>query len=631
MKRLSIPEQTATGKGTSNPLMAGSLPKIKATYIMDPNSSIGRICLGEDNRISLNDEVESHGEWDTPECYDIANSWQKKEAKDKVAKKELIVALRGEIYFVKFIINPKEDDIEPKVVFGRSFMRLTKGIADFGNRIITTYLDLDHFLDDSNKYDDSGDDWVDILEVIDFGDIPEIEGIDVPPYVCKIRKSSRSRKSHVPRPIIETVKFIDQHKKLLESVMLDKLKLDEEVEADEEEATKEKINSFALVETGSNINVLPYQLYTKLVREEVKPVGKKITMLDYSKAELIGILRDVVCQVGVTIILAKFLIFDIPVDKDVPIVMGRSFLYTCGGIINTIKGITSTFDGICHQRFYAAAVKPRQEKIDSEEEKEYSVKRDKNGKPFYGPTTLNYLNYDDPLDRALSLQGALNPFKNTVGTHDDEATSSRPKRTCQHKTVEAAMLPCFYNEFLLWGSSNRAAKNDELITKKLIKFRLCGRGHTLTLLEFARRLGLYHVEEINEEEFEVYFQGGLHSDENFNAIDYWLSISSEENLHLSRSLASTIRSPILRVLQKMITYGPAPGVPRVAMSRGLHPSMQDLYDRMGNMEIRQRTLESMAHRQLYHTDRYARLFEHMAGHYGYTLLGDYEPPRYDEE
>ncbi|GKD45204.1 hypothetical protein Tco_1269849, partial [Tanacetum coccineum] len=37
--------------------------------------------------------------------------------------------------------------------------------------------------------------------------------------------------------------------------------------------------------------------------------------------------------------------------------------------------------------------------------------------------------------------------------------------------------------------------------------------------------------------------------------NYWLSISSVEELHLSRSLASTIRSPILRVLQKMITYG----------------------------------------------------------------------------
>ncbi|GJW43215.1 hypothetical protein Tco_0072014 [Tanacetum coccineum] len=54
----------------------------------------------------------------------------------KVVKKELIVALRGEIYFVKFLINPEEDDVEPRVVLGRSFMRLTKGIADFENETI---------------------------------------------------------------------------------------------------------------------------------------------------------------------------------------------------------------------------------------------------------------------------------------------------------------------------------------------------------------------------------------------------------------------------------------------------------------------------------------------------------------
>ncbi|GKD52276.1 hypothetical protein Tco_1281252 [Tanacetum coccineum] len=139
------------------------------------------------------------------------------------------------------------------------------------------------------------------------------------------------------------------------------------------------------------------------------------------------------------------------------------------------------------------------------------------------------------------------------------------------------MLLCVYHEFLLWGMSNRAAKtryntnlpcllpkqiyspcivdwgllntmgcaeeieemleikvmtDDELMPKKVIKLKLRGRGHTLNLLEFARRLSLYHSAEINEDGFEV-----------------------EENLHLSRSLASTIRSPVLRVLQKMITYG----------------------------------------------------------------------------
>ncbi|GKC94012.1 hypothetical protein Tco_1159454, partial [Tanacetum coccineum] len=38
-----------------------------------------------------------------------------------------------------FIINPEEDDVEPGVIFGRSFLRLTKGIVDFGNGILTIY------------------------------------------------------------------------------------------------------------------------------------------------------------------------------------------------------------------------------------------------------------------------------------------------------------------------------------------------------------------------------------------------------------------------------------------------------------------------------------------------------------
>ncbi|GJS42810.1 hypothetical protein Tco_0567853 [Tanacetum coccineum] len=90
----------------------------------------------------------------------------------KVAKKELIVALRREIYFVKFIINPKEDDVEPRVVLGRSFMRLTKGIDDFGNRIIIIYLKLDPFLDSSGETKKTDDDWDLLLDDLDFGDVP---------------------------------------------------------------------------------------------------------------------------------------------------------------------------------------------------------------------------------------------------------------------------------------------------------------------------------------------------------------------------------------------------------------------------------------------------------------------------
>ncbi|GJR29877.1 hypothetical protein Tco_1106109, partial [Tanacetum coccineum] len=77
---------------------------------------------------------------------------------NKVVKKELIVALRGEIYFVKFIINPEEDDVEPGVIFDRSFLRLTKAITDFEARTVTIYPDIDLFSEETEEEGKSKDD-----------------------------------------------------------------------------------------------------------------------------------------------------------------------------------------------------------------------------------------------------------------------------------------------------------------------------------------------------------------------------------------------------------------------------------------------------------------------------------------
>ncbi|GKD24669.1 DNA-directed DNA polymerase [Tanacetum coccineum] len=143
---------------------------------------------------------------------------------------------------------------------------MTRGIVDFGKGIMTIYPDSDSFHDDTDNSDNSKDDWGAILEVIDFGDIQEIDGLELPSYV--------------------------------------------------------KYDTHALADTGSNINVIPYGIHVKIGKGKVKPIANKIKMLDHSKAKPIGILRDVLCQVGITIILARFLILDIPVDKEVPIVVG---------------------------------------------------------------------------------------------------------------------------------------------------------------------------------------------------------------------------------------------------------------------------------------------------------------------
>ncbi|GJY19848.1 hypothetical protein Tco_0392414 [Tanacetum coccineum] len=286
----------------------------------------------------------------------------------------------------------------------------------------------------------------------------------------------------------------------------------------------------------------------------------------------------------------------------------------------------------------------------------------------------------------------------TVGTHDAEAGSSRAKPSSQYETVEEVMLPRVHHEFLLWGTSTKAAKTRYntnlacLLPKQIYSPCVvdCGVLNCMGVLRKCLRSKCMMWEDKNK--FSVLKLGGevlismnLFTPSyvmNFTPPTSLMRISSEEELHLSRSLASTIRSPILRVLQKMITYGlcqrttgmakrmrlltdevlnglsaltfcraldattlrelvdsngrliaedPAPGVPRVAMPKPSRTSMQDLYDRMGNMEIRQGVLERMTDRQSYQFDKYARVFEYMVGQHGVPLQGAYAPPGYHEE
>nr|GEV22333.1 hypothetical protein [Tanacetum cinerariifolium] len=87
-----------------------------------------------------------------------------------------------------------------------------------------------------------------------------------------------------------------------------------------------KVNENVLANIGSDINTMPYQIYETLGREEMKKVDRGITMINHTQTKAMGILFNVLCQVGVTTIIAKFIILDIPIDRDAPIVVGRGFL-----------------------------------------------------------------------------------------------------------------------------------------------------------------------------------------------------------------------------------------------------------------------------------------------------------------
>ncbi|GJR91888.1 hypothetical protein Tco_0215899 [Tanacetum coccineum] len=221
---------------------------------------------------------------------------------NKVVKKELIVALRGELYFIKFIINPKEDDIEPRVILGRSLMRLVNGIVDFGSGMITIYPEQDPFDDDSK--------------------------------MTEKRKSSCNKKRAM-----------------------------------------------------ENLNMFYLDIGPSSSTEEVRPVLETMAYNDKYK------------KVGVTTIIAKFLILDIPIDRDASIVVGQGFLYTIGGMVNTPKSLFLNFDGICHQTFHAT----RSDVLitvesDIGDEEEYEIKINKFRAPMYDSKPAAHLNCNDPAE-----------------------------------------------------------------------------------------------------------------------------------------------------------------------------------------------------------------------------------------
>ncbi|GKD57341.1 hypothetical protein Tco_1290728 [Tanacetum coccineum] len=202
---------------------------------------------------------------------------------------------------------------------------------------------------------------------LDFGDIPDIDGVDVPQFICKMGKISRNKRKQ-----LEKYQLIYSDIRPLMST---------ETPLTQEEAEREALA------------ISIYERYSIL--EEERPRA--------------GLRGSTECKEG---------------DLDVKSLEGRAdgafeqcsvprrgFMHTCGGIVNTIENITSTFDGICHQTFRAAKTSLGTAKSGSDDEDGYEFQRNKFGAPIYRPKPPRYLNCSNPLDRSLALHEVMNPLR----------------------------------------------------------------------------------------------------------------------------------------------------------------------------------------------------------------------------
>ncbi|GJX77050.1 hypothetical protein Tco_0323861 [Tanacetum coccineum] len=207
------------------------------------------------------------------------------------------------------------------------------------------------------------------------------------------------------RPVIETLAYNDKYRKLLDEIWADKVRLDGMVKPEEErvmvkvkgQMLKEKrdpgafifpirlegrIDENALANTGSDTNTMPYRIYEQLV--------------------------------GFTTLSAKFLILEIPVDRDAPIVVGHGFLDTIGGNIDIQNRTFTTFDGLTRQTFRAARSKKiRIAKSDSDDEEDYVIKMNEMGTPIHNSRPIIYQNNTKPAENMTlsTLESVINPFR----------------------------------------------------------------------------------------------------------------------------------------------------------------------------------------------------------------------------
>nr|GEV84114.1 hypothetical protein [Tanacetum cinerariifolium] len=337
---------------------------------MDPNSSLEKICLGDDVVVISREKVEGSGDWNSPDYQDTA-----------VGKGK-------------------------KVVNTLSFYRMETD--EISERYITPC-----FINGLEAYDGEVN--------LEFD-----ENLLSNEYAIKL--------------------CLDYEK--------DKVELDGKTVKQEEDAVK-RIKGEALKEKyDPGAFIFP-------IREEIKKIDKGITMIIILRRKLWENSLMFFVKWGVTTIITKFLILDIPIDHDALIVVGWGFLLTMGSILNTPDILFLTFDGVCHQTFRAARFDVlRTAESDSDDEEEYVIKRNRFGAPIYGSKPAPYLNCTNLEDRSSAIQ-------TTSGTHDEESGSSRFKRPRQHETVEDVLLPQVHHEFLLWEGCSLDAKSIDLDTTTL--------------------------------------------------------------------------------------------------------------------------------------------------------------------
>ncbi|GKB97083.1 MAK10-like protein [Tanacetum coccineum] len=94
----------------------------------------------------------------------------------------------------------------------------------------------------------------------------------------------------------------------------------------------------ALVDQGSDVNVMPYSTYMKLTNERPTETDIRLSLASHSYIYLLGIAEDVLVKVAEHVYLVDFVVLDIKENKKRPFILGTPFLKIAKAAIKFDKG-----------------------------------------------------------------------------------------------------------------------------------------------------------------------------------------------------------------------------------------------------------------------------------------------------
>ena len=170
------------------------------------------------------------------------------------------------------------------------------------------------------------------------------------------------KKIHINIPFVDSLEQIPDYSKFMKEVMVKKrrledyetVKLTEECSAILQRKLPQKVkdpSSFtipctigdstfdkALCDLGASINLMLLSVFRKLELVVVKPTTISLQMADHSLTFPRGVIEDVLVKVDKFIFLVDFLVLDMEEDREIPLILGRSFLATGRALIDVHSG-----------------------------------------------------------------------------------------------------------------------------------------------------------------------------------------------------------------------------------------------------------------------------------------------------